>query len=245
MDFQLSDEHRLLRDNIVRFAKQELNDDVRARDRNQEFPHELWKKCGEMGLQGLPVPETYGGSGLDPLSVAIALEAFGHGCRDGGLVFSVGAHLLACVVPVWRHGSEEQKRRYLPDLCTGSLIAVNGMTEPETGSDAFAMATVAVENNGAVSLVDPSRMDVIVQFPGGNNAPQRLTYAGAGPPNLGEWASTSISGSFDPGIFDPGEDMQIDAKLSLSASDPTGTVTVATPNGVIATASFPAVSPCA
>ena len=114
----------------------------------------------------------------------------------------------------------------------------------DTSTDGLCNLTVDVKNNGAVSLVDPARMDVIVQFPGGNNAPQRLTYAGSGPPDLGEWASTSISGSFDPGIFDPGEDMQIDAKLSLNASDPTGTVTVATPNGVIATASFPAVSPC-
>lgn len=114
----------------------------------------------------------------------------------------------------------------------------------DTSTGGLCNLTVEVENNGAASLVDPSRMDVIVQFPGGNNPPQRLTYGGSGPPSLGEWASTSISGAFDPGIFDPGEDMQIDAKLSLSAADATGTVTVAAPNGVTATGSFPAVSPC-
>ena len=144
MDFQLNEDQRLLRDNIVRFATQELNEGIRERDRNQEFSRALWAKCGAMGLQGLPVPERYGGTALDSLSVAVVLEAFGYGCRDGGLVFSVCAHLLACVVPIWKHGSEEQKRRYLPGLCDGSLIAVNGMTEPETGSDAFAMATRAV-----------------------------------------------------------------------------------------------------
>jgi len=119
-----------------------------------------------------------------------------------------------------------------------------GIVATSTGTPGFCNLTVDVGNTGSVSAVDPSGMDVIVQFPGGNNAPQRLTYVASGPPALGEWTATSISGVFDPGIFDPGEQMQIDAKLSLSASDPTGTVTVATPNGVIATASFPAVAPC-
>ena len=86
------------------------------------------------------MPEEYGGSGLDPLTCAIALEALGYGCHDGGLVFSLCAHLLACVVPLWQHGSEEQKQRYLPGLCDGTLIGVHAMTEPGSGSDAFAHA---------------------------------------------------------------------------------------------------------
>ena len=73
------------------------------------------------GLQGLPVPEEYGGGGLDALCTAIALEALGYGCEDGGLVFAICAHLLACVVPIWKHGTEEQQRRCLPGLCDGSL----------------------------------------------------------------------------------------------------------------------------
>lgn len=143
MDFKLNDEQKLLRDTIVRFARQELNDDIVSRDREHEFPRELWDKCGEMGLQGLPVPEELGGMGLDPLSTVVALEALGYGCRDGGLVFSICAHLLACVVPVWKHGSPLQHERYLRRLCRGELIAVNAMTEPGTGSDAFAMAARA------------------------------------------------------------------------------------------------------
>jgi alkylation response protein AidB-like acyl-CoA dehydrogenase len=102
-----------------------------------------------MGLTGLPVEEAYGGAGLDPLSTAIALEAFGYGCEDGGLVFSVCAHLLACVIPVWKHGSDTQKARYLSDLAGGKLLAVNAMTEPDTGSDAFAMRTRAVADGDA------------------------------------------------------------------------------------------------
>ena len=152
MDFTLTPEQRLLRENILRFAREQLNADVKERDRAEQFSHELWLKCGEMGLQGLPVPEAHGGAGLDPLSVAVVLEALGYGCRDGGLVFAICAHLLACVVPIWKHGSEQQKRRYLPRLCNGTLIAVNGMTEPQTGSDAFAMATRAVGDGDGFRL---------------------------------------------------------------------------------------------
>jgi alkylation response protein AidB-like acyl-CoA dehydrogenase len=152
MDFSLTDEQQMLRDEIVRFAQRELNEGVLQRDREHAFPRELWLKCGDMGLQGLPVPQEYGGAGLDPLSTALALEAFGYGCRDGGLVFAVCAHLLACVVPIWKHGSEEQRRRYLPRLCNGRLIAVNAMTEPGSGSDAFAMRTRALPADGGFTI---------------------------------------------------------------------------------------------
>jgi alkylation response protein AidB-like acyl-CoA dehydrogenase len=143
MDFAYTEEQALLRKEIVRFARAELNEGVAARDREHQFARDLWQKCGELKLPGLPVPEEYGGGGLDPLSTAIALEALGYGCKDSGLVFSICAHLLACVVPIWKFGSEEQKRRYLPGLCNGQLIAVNAITEPGSGSDAFAMTTRA------------------------------------------------------------------------------------------------------
>lgn len=143
MDHELTPDQRILRDRIVRFAGKELNEGAGDRDRTETFARGPWLKCGEMGLQGLPVPEEFGGTGLDSLSTAVALEALGYGCRDGGLVFSVCAHLLACVVPIWKHGSDEQRRRYLPDLCCGSSIAVSAMTEPGGGSDVFAISTHA------------------------------------------------------------------------------------------------------
>jgi hypothetical protein len=144
VNFTYSDEQRLLREQISRFAATELGTGRPEAIAEGSFPLEEWRKCGEMRLQGLPVPEELGGAGLDPVSTAIALEALGYGCRDGGLVFAICAHLLACVVPVWKHGSPEQQARYLADLCSGARIAVNGMTEPGTGSDAFAMQTRAV-----------------------------------------------------------------------------------------------------
>jgi len=143
VDFSFTDEQKLLRDNIVRFARDVLNAGAAERDRNQEFSRDLWRKCGEIGIQGLPVPSQYGGSGVDALTCAMALEALGYGCRDGGLVFSLCAHLLSCVVPLWQHGTEDQRRRYLPGLCNGELIGVHAITEPGSGSDAFALRTRA------------------------------------------------------------------------------------------------------
>jgi alkylation response protein AidB-like acyl-CoA dehydrogenase len=146
MDFAYTEEQENLRKEIVRFARQKLNAGVEQRDAEHAFSRELWAAAGSMGLPGLPVPVEYGGLGLDPLTTAIALEAFGYGCEDSGLVFSVCAHLLACVVPIWKHGTEEQKKRWLPRLCSGELIAVNCMSEPGSGSDAFAMASRATRD---------------------------------------------------------------------------------------------------
>jgi hypothetical protein len=171
MEFALSEEQTLLRDSVIKFAQGALNERLRERDREQAFARELWRQCAEVGLQGLPVPEEYGGTGADALSSAIALEALGYGCRDGGLVFSLCAHLLACVVPVWRHGTAEQKRRYLPGLCDGRLVGAHAITEPGSGSDTFSMRTRAQPDgrgwrvNGAKTFVSNGPVaDVAIVF---------------------------------------------------------------------------------
>jgi alkylation response protein AidB-like acyl-CoA dehydrogenase len=143
MDFSITAEQKSLRDKIVKFAQRELNDGVIARDGDQAFSRDLWRKCAETGIQGLPADRAYGGSGVDALSCAMGLEALGYGCHDGGLVFSICAHVLACVVPLSKHGTDEQKRRYLPGLCDGRLIGMHAITEPNAGSDPFAMSTRA------------------------------------------------------------------------------------------------------
>lgn len=152
MDFAISDEQKALRETIIRFARKELNRDVAARDHEQTFDHEGWSKCGQMRLQGLPIPEQYDGLGLDPLSTAMALEALGYACEDSGLVFALCAHLLPCAVPIWKYGSDEQRQKYLPGMCRGEIIAANSMTEPNSGSDAFAMQTRAVPDGDGFRL---------------------------------------------------------------------------------------------
>jgi alkylation response protein AidB-like acyl-CoA dehydrogenase len=146
MDFSISEEQKLLRDQIVKLAQQELSPGAGDRDREQAFSRELWRKCAQVGILGLPAEERYGGSEADPVTCAIALEALGYGCRDGGLVFSLSAHLLACVIPICLHGTLEQKQQYLPGLCDGSLIGMHAITEPGSGSDSFSMRSRAVQD---------------------------------------------------------------------------------------------------
>ncbi len=143
MDFLLTPAQAELREAVIRFAQRELDDDVRARDARGEFSRELWRRCAAFGIQGLFLPEEYGGSGQDPLTTIIALEALGYACRDNGLLFSLNAQMWSCELPLLKFGREDQKRRYLPGLCDGTLIGIQGMTEPASGSDAFSLRTTA------------------------------------------------------------------------------------------------------
>jgi alkylation response protein AidB-like acyl-CoA dehydrogenase len=152
MDFDLTEEQRALRDSIVAFASRELNDDVVERDKNGTFSRENWKKCADIGLLGLPVPEEYGGACAGAVTTIAALEALGYACTDNGLIFSVNAQMWACETPIVRFGSEEQKQRWLPGLCDGSVIAAHGMSEPGSGSDAFSLSTTAEQNGDAYVL---------------------------------------------------------------------------------------------
>lgn len=145
MDFTLTDEQQALRAAVADFARKELNADLVERDHEARFSREAWQKCADLGLLGLPVSEAYGGSGSDILTTMLAFEGLGYGCADNGLIFSLNAQLWAVETPLERFGTEEQKHRYLPALCGGSMLGGHAMSEPGSGSDAFALATTARE----------------------------------------------------------------------------------------------------
>ena len=143
MDFGWSEEQRQLRDAITAFARAELNDGLMEREPRGEFNRDGWRRCAEMGVHGLPVPVEYGGMGCDALTTMGVLESLGYGCKDNGLVFSINAHMWTLEMPLLGFGTEEQKRRWLPPLCRGELVGANAMSEPGSGSDAYALATRA------------------------------------------------------------------------------------------------------
>lgn len=143
MDFELTTEQRTWHDAAVEFAKRHLCDDPIARDREGRFDRDGFTQCAKFGLLGMPVPKEYGGLGLALTDVIAVMEGLGYGGKDAGLLFSVNAHLWTNTIPLLLHGSEEQKRRWLPGLCDGTLVGANGATEPDAGSDVFALRTTA------------------------------------------------------------------------------------------------------
>jgi alkylation response protein AidB-like acyl-CoA dehydrogenase len=152
VDFEWTDEQNEYRDVLIRFAESELAPGTVERDRAGQFSRDGWRKCASFGIQGLGVPEAYGGSGADALTLILAMESLGYGCPDNGLIFALNAQLWACQHPIARFGSEDQRQRYLPKLADGSLLAAHAMTEPGSGSDAFALTTTAERRDDAYVL---------------------------------------------------------------------------------------------
>ena len=140
MDFGFSDSQRHWYDATLRFAREELAEPESGREGQ---PYRFWRegfaRCARFGIPGLPVPEEFGGRGQDLPTTVAAMEALGYGCTDSGMIFALNAGLWTVTMPILQHGSEGQKRRYLPGLCDGSLLGANGASEPEAGSDIFAM----------------------------------------------------------------------------------------------------------
>lgn len=146
-----TEEQQRFRQAAVEFAQGDLAKEL-ERAPESGLPLEAWRRCAEFGLQGLPVPPDYGGIGADATTIALALEALGYGCTDSGFIFALSAQLWACETPLVSFGSERQKRRYLPGLCDGSIIAGHAMSEPDSGSDAFSLRTTATERGGRYVL---------------------------------------------------------------------------------------------
>ncbi len=142
MRFEYSDEQRLIRDTAREFAMRELRPHARAWDAEGTFPSALIPKLAGLGLLGMIIPHEYGGSGLDTVSMALAIEAIAWG--DGGMALTIASHNSLCSGHIVLAGTDAQKRTYLPRLASGQALGAWGLTEPGSGSDAAALATRAV-----------------------------------------------------------------------------------------------------
>ena len=143
MNFSWSKTQNKLYEEILSYSQKYLNRSVGKREQAHQFCQKSWELCGEAGLLALCVPEQYGGKGYDVLTTAYITEAFGEGCEDTGLVFAVGAHLFACLMPIVHYGTKAQKAKFLPKLAKGNWIAANAITEKNSGSDVFHMQATA------------------------------------------------------------------------------------------------------
>lgn len=143
MELSLNAEQLAIRKEIIKFAQNELNNDLIDREKSANFPREEWQKCADFGIQGMPFPAEFGGAGVDIITTTAAMEALGYGCKDSGLIFGINAQMWAVQMPLWQFGTEQQQKKYLGQLCNGALVGAHGMTEPDSGSDAFSLKTTA------------------------------------------------------------------------------------------------------
>ena len=145
MNFDLSEEQQMIRDTVRDFAEREIKPVAAELDEKGEFSYELTKKMGELGLFGMTLPEKYGGQGLDTLSYIIAVEEIAR--VDGSTAATLAAHNSLGISPIYEYGTEEQKMKYLPQLCTGEALWSFGLTEPGAGSDSRGTKTTAYLDN--------------------------------------------------------------------------------------------------
>jgi alkylation response protein AidB-like acyl-CoA dehydrogenase len=164
MDFRLSDEHEALRKTVEEFAREVVAPQAEQYDRSEEFPYDVVRQMGEMGLFGLPFPEDYGGMGGDFLALCLAIEELAR--ADSSVAITLEAAVGLGSMPVYRFGTEEQKQRWLPELCRGESLAAFGLTEPGGGSDAGNPRTRAVLDgdewvlNGSKAFITNSGTDI-------------------------------------------------------------------------------------
>src|SRR5215471_261391 len=141
MDFELTDEQRLVQETARSFTDNEIVERARENDRNEHFDLELVRKMADQGYLGAIVPREYGGAGLDYLTYGLVVEEIGRGDSSMRTVISVQTSLVCSAILRW--GTEEQKNHYLPKLCSGEWLGCFGLTEPDSGSDAASLKTRA------------------------------------------------------------------------------------------------------
>ena len=142
MDLHLSREQEMLRKMYRDFAENEVKPLAEWVDENEAFPEETVKKMAKLGMLGIYFPKEYGGAGADVLSYAMCVEELSKVCGTTGVI--VSAHTSLCAAPIYENGTEEQKQKYLPKLCSGEWLGAFGLTEPGAGTDAQGQQTVAV-----------------------------------------------------------------------------------------------------
>jgi short/branched chain acyl-CoA dehydrogenase len=146
MEFELTDEQRLLRETVRQFAQEEVKPVAEELDREKRFPYEIVAKLGELGLMGIPFPQQYGGGGADTLSYVLAVEELAR--VDSSVAITMAAHTSLGTMPIHLWGTSEQREEWMPQLCSGRKLAAFGLTEPEAGSDAGNTRTTAKLEGG-------------------------------------------------------------------------------------------------
>ena len=144
MNFQLNEEQRLIRDMVRDFARTEIAPRAAEIDRTREFPMDSFRKCAELNLTGMMVPEEWGGAGLDAISYVLAIEELSRACASTGVIISVNNSLYCD--PVQRYGTDQQKERWLKPFALGQKLGCYCLTEPHAGSDAASLRTIAVQD---------------------------------------------------------------------------------------------------
>lgn len=181
-----SDDQRARIDEIVAFARSSLGAQLAEHDRAGTFPRDDWERCGAKGILGCHVPTAYGGQGLDAVTTVATLEAIGFGCRDNGLTLALGGQTWSVQEPILIYGSEAQKKRFLPRLCSGEWIGCHGVSEETSGSDALALETTAAKVDGGYRL--DGRKTYIGMAP---EADMALVLANADP-EAGKWGVSAF-----------------------------------------------------
>lgn len=174
MQIELSEEHRLLRETVRRFAEAEVKPHAREIDASGEFPRQFFSKAAELGLTGVAVPEEWGGAGMDPLAYCLVIEEVSRCCATSGVILSVNNSLVCD--PLLSFGNDEQKRDFLTPLAAGEKLGCFALTEPGAGSDAAALRTTA-RRDGDDYILDGSKVFIT----NGTHADIALVFATVDP----------------------------------------------------------------
>jgi butyryl-CoA dehydrogenase len=208
IDFELTDEQRLIREAARDFADREIAPRARENDRNEHFDTELVQKIADMGFLGAIVPEEYGGRDVDYRTYALIVEEVGRGCSAMRTVVSVVTSLVCSSLVRW--GSEEQKQEWLPQLCSGEALGCFGLTEPDTGSDAANLKTRARQVDGTWRI-NGGKMWISL----GNYSKLALVFAQTDPEKKHRGLACFLVPTDQPGFTT----QEIHHKLGLKGSD--------------------------